>query len=52
MLAHVVELAHSAALFPGDWVEIAELAIEHPSVRMALAAEWAGEPDVTGGHIS
>jgi hypothetical protein len=38
LLAEVVVLAGQRAVFPGRWACIAELAIEYPSVRAALAA--------------
>lgn len=41
LLGQVVEMSRSSAIFPGHWQEIAELALEHPSVRAALAAEGA-----------
>ena len=39
LLAEVVMLAKDRAVFPGYWEQIAEQALEHQSVRMALAAE-------------
>lgn len=36
LLAQVVELAGASAIFPGHWEMIAEQAMEHPSVRLAL----------------
>lgn len=39
LLADVVELAGQRAVYPGRWAQVAELALEHPSVRAALAAE-------------
>lgn len=39
LLAHVVQLARSAAIFPGHWDTIAEQAMEHESVRAAVRAE-------------
>lgn len=39
LLAEVVQLAGQRAVFPGRWEELAELAMEHPSVRAALADE-------------
>ncbi len=39
LLAQVVELAGRSGIFPGHWEEIAELALEHPSVRAALARD-------------
>lgn len=41
LLAQVVELAGSTAIFPGHWQTLAEQAREHQSVRAALAAENA-----------
>jgi hypothetical protein len=38
LLAEVVELAGNPAIFPGRWEQIAEMAMEHESVRAALAA--------------
>ena len=39
LLAEVVMLATDHALFPSRWALIAELALEHDSVRAALQAE-------------
>jgi len=39
LLADVVQVAQSSAIFPGQWAELAELALEHASVRSALHAE-------------
>jgi hypothetical protein len=39
LLADVVQIAQSSAIFPGQWAELAELALEHASVRAALQAE-------------
>jgi hypothetical protein len=39
LLAVVVELAGQRAVFPSRWALIAELALEHDSVRAALRAE-------------
>jgi hypothetical protein len=39
LLAQVVEMARRAAIFPGHWGTLAEQAMEHQSVRAALAAE-------------
>jgi hypothetical protein len=36
LLAEVVELAGDRAMFPSRWIEVAELAMEHDSVRRAL----------------
>lgn len=41
LLAEVVQLAGQHAVFPGRWEQIAELALEHDTVRAALA-EWPG----------
>lgn len=41
LLAWVVEMAGCTANFPGHWEQIAEQAMEHPSVRAALAAAEA-----------
>jgi hypothetical protein len=38
LLAEVVRLAEDSALFPSRWALIAELALEHNSVRTALLA--------------
>jgi hypothetical protein len=42
LLAEVVQLAEKRAIFPGQWALIAELALEHDSVRAALQAERIG----------
>lgn len=47
LLAEVVALAGTRAIFPGQWALIAELALEHDSVRAALQAEGIGS-----GHAS
>ena len=39
LLAEVVHLTRQRAIFPGQWEQIAELALEHPSVRAALVTE-------------
>jgi len=39
LLAEVVQLAGASALFPSRWAQLAELALEHDSVRAALQAE-------------
>lgn len=39
LLAEVVELAGKHAVFPGRWEHLAELAMEHHSVRAALLAD-------------
>lgn len=39
LLADVVQIAQGSAIFPGQWAELAELALEHASVRAALQAE-------------
>lgn len=36
LLADVVQLTANPAIFPGRWAGIAELAMEHDSVRRAL----------------
>lgn len=41
LLAQVVEMAGRTAIFPGHWETLAEQAMEHQSVRAALAAEDA-----------
>ena len=38
LLAEVARLAEDSALFPSRWALIAELALEHASVRVALLA--------------
>lgn len=43
LLADVVMLAGDRALFPSRWELIAELALEHDSVRAALRAEVTNE---------
>jgi hypothetical protein len=41
LLAQVVQLARTAAIFPSRWEALAEQAMEHPSVCAAvLAAQW------------
>lgn len=42
LLADVVVLASDSAVFPSRWALIAELALEHDSVRTALRTEWPG----------
>lgn len=42
LLAEVVEVAGNSAVFPSRWELIAELALEHDSVRAALRAEQNG----------
>lgn len=37
LLADVVQLAGQRAVYPGYWTQIAEQAMDHPSVRAALA---------------
>lgn len=44
LLADVVVLASESAVFPSRWALIAELALEHDSVRTALRIEW---PELT-----
>ena len=41
LLAQVVQMARYAAIFPDHWAQIAEQAMEHPSVRAALLAAEA-----------
>lgn len=41
LLTQVVQMARHAAIFPGHWAQIAEQAMEHPSVRAALLAAEA-----------
>lgn len=38
LLADVVALAGDRAIFPGRWAVIAEMAMEHESVRRAIVA--------------
>ncbi|MBV8993566.1 MAG: hypothetical protein JO287_07670 [Pseudonocardiales bacterium] len=49
LLAQVVEMAGRAAIFPGHWEALAELAMEHASVRAALAA---GDVSTGGRTVS
>ena len=42
LLAEVVRLAATRVIFPGQWALIAELAMEHESVRAALQSEGTG----------
>ncbi|MGH3692733.1 MAG: hypothetical protein ACRES5_06035 [Pseudomonas sp.] len=42
LLAEVVTLAAKRAIFPRQWALIAELALEHESVRAALRSERTG----------
>ena len=37
LLAELVHLAGQRAVYPGRWEQLAELALEHASVRAALA---------------
>ena len=39
LLAEVVQLAGDSALFPSRWAQVAELALEHETVRAALRAD-------------
>ena len=39
LLAEIVQLADTSALFPSRWAQLTELALEHDSVRAALQAE-------------
>jgi hypothetical protein len=41
LLAQVVHLTRQRAIFPSQWEQVAELALEHASVRAALAG-WPG----------
>jgi 2-phospho-L-lactate guanylyltransferase (CobY/MobA/RfbA family) len=38
-LAEVVHLAGDSAVFPSRWAQVAELALEHETVRVALRAD-------------
>jgi hypothetical protein len=58
LLAEVVQLADTSALFPSRWAQLAELALEHDSVRAALQAETgrstprnADTPPLSAEHI-
>jgi hypothetical protein len=42
LLAEAVQLAGTSALFPSRWAQLAELALEHDSVRAALQGEQTG----------
>jgi hypothetical protein len=42
LLTEVVRLAEKRAIFPSQWALIAELALEHDSVRAALQTEGIG----------
>lgn len=48
LLAEVVALARTKAVFPGRWAQVAELALEHESVCAALRAD---PPPLDTGHI-
>jgi hypothetical protein len=48
LLAEVVQLAGDSALFPSRWAQVAELALEHESVRAALRAD---SPPLSTQHI-
>jgi hypothetical protein len=48
LLAEVVHLAGDTALFPSRWAQVAELALEHESVRAALRADL---PPLSTEHI-
>jgi hypothetical protein len=48
LLAEVVQLAGDSALFPSRWAQVAELALEHESVRAALRAD---SPPLSTEHI-
>lgn len=39
LLAEVVRLAGDSAVFPSRWAQVAELALEHESVRAALRTD-------------
>jgi hypothetical protein len=39
LLAEVVHLAGDSAVFPSRWAQVAELALEHEAVRVALRAD-------------
>lgn len=42
LLAEAVQLADTSALFPSRWAQLAELALEHDSVRAALQTQQTG----------
>lgn len=46
LLAEVVALAKERAVFPGRWAAIAEMALEHDSVRQVLSAAGSSPADV------
>ena len=48
LLAEVVHLAGDSAVFPSRWAQVAELALEHESVRAALRADL---PPLSTEHI-
>ena len=48
LLAEVVHLARDCAVFPSRWAQVAELALEHGSVRAALRAD---PPPLSTQHI-
>jgi hypothetical protein len=48
LLAEMVRLARDSAIFPSRWAQLAELALEHESVRAALRAD---SPPLSTQHI-
>jgi hypothetical protein len=48
LLAEMVRLARDSAVFPSRWAQVAELALEHESVRAALRAD---SPPLSTRHI-
>lgn len=48
LLAEVVRLAGDSAWFPSRWAQVAELALEHESVRAALRAD---PPPLSTWHL-
>jgi len=44
LLAEVVQLAGASTMFPSRWTQLAELALEHDSVRTALEADQTDRP--------
>jgi len=50
LLAQVVELAGSSAIFPGHWEMLAEQAMEHRSVRAAVLAAQGNASRAAGQH--
>ena len=58
LLAEVVQLADTSALFPSRWAQLAELALEHGCVRAAMQAQTgrstppnADTPPLSTEHI-